>query len=362
MSAAPTPSLQKDANDAPKGVPQDTLNIVLTAILLMLVITGCCWWLAFLPEDSYSCPIGMSDAPVRFYNLTMAVGASSLMIWHYLDPDALKVRYTVLGRPEFPVLHREFLGVQRWSTFTSWSNLSCTMFLCSAAILGFCGPEPPKALCMVNQVFWELTFPLAFFVNIVVSFVLIPQIKKMRDWQKLKRMLRLKPQLLHNGLAIAGAVEAMLATPPMKLSHFPVLVLFWKYVHRFCLVFLSPDRNFPLYVPGQPLQVRAFGPRAFIDPPGRHILCGLSSPQLRCRLLACQACDRGSCSWHVYIRARQSGSGRWQQRLFACILRAHWSHCYRDHGQGVPALPFIAWKSRDFQQSLPQGFEGTPEL
>eukprot|EP00913_Durusdinium_trenchii_P025601 g24029.t1 len=48
----------------------------------------------------------------------------------------------------------------------------------------------------------------------------------MRDWQKLKRMLRLKPQLLHNGLAIAGAVEAMLATPPMKLSHFPVLVLF----------------------------------------------------------------------------------------------------------------------------------------
>lgn len=182
----------------------------------------------------------MSDAPVRFYNLTMAVGASSLMIWHYLDPDALKVRYTVLGRPEFPVLHREFLGVQRWSTFTSWSNLSCTMFLCSAAILGFCGPEPPKALCMVNQVFWELTFPLAFFVNIVVSFVLIPQIKKMRDWQKLKRMLRLKPQLLHNGLAIAGAVEAMLATPPMKLSHFPVLVLFgsmyivfaWYFFHQ----------------------------------------------------------------------------------------------------------------------------------
>ena len=38
--------------------------------------------------------------------------ASSLMIWHYLDPDALKVRYTVWGRPEFPVLHREFLGVQ----------------------------------------------------------------------------------------------------------------------------------------------------------------------------------------------------------------------------------------------------------
>ena len=189
--------------------------------------------------------------------------SSSLMVWHYLDPNALQVRYTVLGRPEFPVLHREFLGVQnpdcklgdkmmqdsketwwimmiclplingnsrlgslvekewfldgRWSTFTAWSNLSCTIFLCCAALLGFYGSNPPKTLCLVpctenvltlailckceggffhvflvrrwlalwpsywtsfvfrflqvkpkrakvNQVLWELAFPLAFFV------------------------------------------------------------------------------------------------------------------------------------------------------------------------------------------------------
>ena len=35
------------------------------------------------------------------------------MLWHYLDSDPMLVRYTVLGRPEFPVVHREFMGLRR---------------------------------------------------------------------------------------------------------------------------------------------------------------------------------------------------------------------------------------------------------
>ena len=38
--------------------------------------------------------------------------SSSLMVWHYLDPDPMLVRYTVLGRPEFPAVHREFAGLR----------------------------------------------------------------------------------------------------------------------------------------------------------------------------------------------------------------------------------------------------------
>jgi hypothetical protein len=39
--------------------------------------------------------------------------SSSLMLWHYLYSDPMLVRYTVLGRPEFPVVHREFMGLRR---------------------------------------------------------------------------------------------------------------------------------------------------------------------------------------------------------------------------------------------------------
>lgn len=212
-------------SDAPKSAPWDTLNLFLTAFLLTLVVALCVAWLSVLPDGSYGCLEEMSKPEVKWYNSIMALGSSSLMVWHYLDSDPMLVRYTVLGRPEFPAVHREFMGLRRWSTFTAWSNFSCAVFFGCAAALGW-STVPPKSLCVVTQLLWELMFPLGFFVNIVVSFVLIPQIKKMRDWQKLKRILRPKPQLLHNGLALAGAVEAMLATPPLLLMHFPVLVLF----------------------------------------------------------------------------------------------------------------------------------------
>jgi len=202
------------------------VNLVLTFVLLTLVVTASGSWLAVQPADSYGCLEVMSRTPVKWYNLMMAIGSASLMLWHYLDTDPMLVRYTVLGRPEFPTVHQEFVGLKRWSTFTAWSNSSCAIFFCCAAALGWSPTPPPMGLCVATQILWELMFPLGFFVNIVVSFVLIPQIKKMRDWQKLKRILRPKPQLLHNGLALAGAVEAMLATPPLLLAHFPVLVLF----------------------------------------------------------------------------------------------------------------------------------------
>ncbi|CAJ1363016.1 unnamed protein product [Effrenium voratum] len=152
--------------------------------------------------------------------------SASLILWHYLDTDPFKVRYVVYGRPEIAPVQRDFLHIQRMSTFTVWSNITSSLFFCCSAVLGFLGHETPPALCTANQVLWELTFPLAFFVNIVVTFVLIPSIKKMRDMDKLDRILRLRPQLLHNGLALAAAMEAVLAAPPLAIAHFPVLVLF----------------------------------------------------------------------------------------------------------------------------------------
>eukprot|EP00435_Cladocopium_sp_Y103_P075110 s8_g54.t1 len=166
-------------SDAPKSAPWDTLNLFLTAFLLTLVVALCVAWLSVLPDGSYGCLEEMSKPEVKWYNSIMALGSSSLMVWHYLDSDPMLVRYTVLGRPEFPAVHREFMGLRRWSTFTAWSNFSCAVFFGCAAALGW-STVPPKSLCVVTQLLWELMFPLGFFVNIVVSFVLIPQIKKMR--------------------------------------------------------------------------------------------------------------------------------------------------------------------------------------
>merc|ERR1712014_56423 len=80
-------------------------------------------------------------------------------------------------------------------------------------------------LCWLSQVLWEVTFPMAFLVNTVVTFAIIPGIKKQGDYQKLWRVLKWRPQATHNGFVIAAACEAALAAPSMSLEHFPVIVL-----------------------------------------------------------------------------------------------------------------------------------------
>ncbi|CAE7262259.1 cnnm4 [Symbiodinium natans] len=200
------------------------INLGVSLIITAGMIATSLWWLSS-EWGSYGCYSAMSRPVVLCYNSVMAVGQVSLLVWHYLDKNPLVVRYHVPGRPEIATVHRSFLHRQRWSTFTIWSNTVSGAFFVLAALQGW-SRSPSPSLCMATQLAWELLFPLAFFVNIVVSFVLIPGLKKLRDDFKLRRILRLKPQLLHNGLVLSAAVEAWIAQPPLLLTHFPVLVLF----------------------------------------------------------------------------------------------------------------------------------------
>lgn len=219
----------------PEPQPRDMINLGASLIITAGMAMTSLWWLSS-EWDSYGCYSTMSDPYVLCYNSILAVGQVSLLTWHYLDKNPLVVRYHVPGRPEIATVHRSFLHLQRWSTFTIWSNTVSGAFFVFAALQGW-SRNPSSLLCTATQITWELLFPLAFFVNIVVSFVLIPGIKKMRDGDKLRRILRLKPQLLHNGMVLSAAVEAWVARPPLLLAHFPVLVLFGSFYVVFAWYF-----------------------------------------------------------------------------------------------------------------------------
>ncbi|CAE7675080.1 cnnm4 [Symbiodinium necroappetens] len=214
---------------------RDMINLGASLIITAGMAVASLWWLSS-EWDSYGCYSMMSDPLVLCYNSILAVGQVSLLTWHYLDKNPLVVRYHVPGRPEIAPVHRSFLHLQRWSTFTIWSNTVSGAFFVFAALQGW-SRSPSALLCTATQITWELLFPLAFFVNIVVTFVLIPGIKKMRDGDKLRRILRLKPQLLHNGMVLSAAVEAWVARPPLLLAHFPVLVLFGSFYVAFAWYF-----------------------------------------------------------------------------------------------------------------------------
>jgi len=66
---------------------------------------------------------------------------------------------------------------------------------------------------------------MTFLVNTVVTFPIIPGIKKQGDYHKLWQWLKWRPQATHNGFVLAAACEAALAAPSMSLEHFLVIVL-----------------------------------------------------------------------------------------------------------------------------------------
>lgn len=122
-----------------------------------------------------------------------------------------------------------FVHSGRWTMFTFWANTVGAAYfwfaaVCSAMLIH--SGTVPSSSWPVMTVLWEITFPMAFLVNLVVSYVMIPGLKEEGRYDRVGAMLMLKPQVTHNGYALAAAIEAVLVCPPLALSDFPVIILF----------------------------------------------------------------------------------------------------------------------------------------
>jgi len=209
----------------------------LTSIVLITLSTAVLslWWLVLtsgtMGHSTDICSDHVADWPAFVFNVSVAVLGSAALLATLVDKMAFTIEYKVIGRPEIEEVKRSFAHCGKWTTFTLWCNTVGTAYFWVAAVEGGLArlPSQPitsEVLSSVARVLWEITFPMAFLVNLVVSFVLIPAMKKQRMYQKLYLILKWRPQVLHNGFVLATAGEAVIAKPCMDQNHFCVVLLY----------------------------------------------------------------------------------------------------------------------------------------
>jgi len=211
---------------------KDTNNAIAILAISLVTVVAATVWLTRPREEAKDFQDDLSERYVIVYNLAISGLASGVLISTYLEQAPLGVQYRVSGRPEIPEVQYEFNHGGRWTTFTLWCNTLGLVYFWLASLVGglnMVSSTPSAfhlALNSVVHVLWEIVYPMAFLVNLVVTFVLIPGIKHAGMLDKLKIILTWRPQALHNGFVLAVAVEAALAAPCMNLHHFCVVVLF----------------------------------------------------------------------------------------------------------------------------------------
>lgn len=204
------------------------LSWISCGALIVLSLAGSVWGLSSVGLDGWITDGKDSELPVLCFRLVVAISATFILVVSLMDPRPFTVSYAVWGRPEIPRVETFFVYRGRWTTFTLWCNTLATLyFWCATAVgaLEIFGGAAPLALRVLATAMWEVTLPMAFLVNLVVSFVLIPGIKKAGKFDKLWIILQWRPQALHNGYVIVSAFEAAIASRPLALSHFPIVVL-----------------------------------------------------------------------------------------------------------------------------------------
>lgn len=165
------------------------------------------------------------------------VGASAFLVLlsAYLDPTPLSVQYKVWRQPAYPQVNVDFRHGGRWTTFTIWCNTLGVLYFCMAALydsliliglLGAASGNHGGVLRAMLVTVWEITFPMSFLVNLVVSLVLIPGIKHAGKFDTLAAILRWRPLMLHNGFVIVTSFEAVLVGPRIVLVDLPIIILY----------------------------------------------------------------------------------------------------------------------------------------
>jgi len=209
-------------------VQHEKRNWILCFLIAFFLVPGSLWWLTSGNQD-YRCNMRAAELPVLFFNISVALFFSFVLMATYFDKNPLFVDYAVPGRPDIPSCQCAFFGIGRWIAFTMWSNTLGALYFWVATAVGilvFSKQAVPGWVCIAQEMLWEVTLPMAFLINIVVTFVLLPQNKKQGKFETLWWMTRWRPLSLHNGFVIAAAVEFALATPRAVPDHLPVMVLY----------------------------------------------------------------------------------------------------------------------------------------
>jgi hypothetical protein len=85
-------------------------------------------------------------------------------------------------------------------------------------------PLPPEAILHITRILFEISFPVAFMVSTVVTFVLIPHAKRAK--LPLDSFFVLIPLLMHNANIVFMALEIIINKIPFAVWHFPFVVLY----------------------------------------------------------------------------------------------------------------------------------------
>jgi hypothetical protein len=85
-------------------------------------------------------------------------------------------------------------------------------------------PLPPEAILHITRILFEISFPVAFMVSTVVTFVLIPHAKRAK--LPLDSFFVLIPLLMHNANIVFMAMEIIINKIPFAIWHFPFVVLY----------------------------------------------------------------------------------------------------------------------------------------
>jgi len=147
----------------------------------------------------------------------------------FMEPRPLVINYMVPGRSDIQAVTQDFTGIGRWIAFTLWSSTLGTLYYWVATAVGIMvlyHKALPWQLCVAQQVLWEITLPMSFLINIVVTFALIPMVDKQGKSETLWWMTRWRSLSLHNGFCITAALECGLATPRAVPCHLPIMVLY----------------------------------------------------------------------------------------------------------------------------------------
>jgi len=203
-------------------------NWPLCLTLVVVSFAGSVWCLMQSKQD-FECNARAGELPALIFNVAVAFFFSSVLALAFLDHRPFVVDYVVVGRPEIPAVKQSFRGYGRWITFTLWSNTLGTCYYWTASVVGLMVQleiSPPSHLCIVQQLLWEMTLPMSFLINIVVTFALIPMINKQGKYESLWWMTRWRSLSLHNGFCLAAAIECGLATPRVVVGHLPIMIIY----------------------------------------------------------------------------------------------------------------------------------------